>query len=118
MLFTGAEKALAAGMRGFLRRHRAGLPKQSTVFINLDDTAPAGARHARREGLLFTLKTPSQLAELCDSPPFVNRSPADGYAARLRGFPVLTISGGDEAFCAALIGRLDAELGPGVSSNG
>lgn len=118
VLFTGAEKALAAGMRGFLRRHRAGLPKSSTVFINLDDTTPAGARYARREGPLFALKTPPQLAALLDSPPFVNRSPGDGYAARLRGFPVLTISGGDEAFCAALIARLDAELGPRVSSNG
>ena len=118
VLLTGAQKALAAGMLGFLRRHRAGLPKQSTVFINLDDTAPAGVRYARREGPLFTLKTPPQLAELSDSPPFVNRSSGDGYAARLRGFPVLTISGGDEAFCAALIERLDAELGPSLSSNG
>jgi hypothetical protein len=133
LLFTGAQKAMAAGMRSFLERHRTELGQQSTVFINLDQVGSGSVRCARREGPLITVKAHVQLMELCDAPGFVNRTPSDGYAARLRGFPAITISCRDadgyahprveveaieraEAFCAELIARLDAELGPALAS--
>ena len=83
------------------------------------------ATHARRAR--FSLgKRRLRLTELGDASSFINRSPSDGYAALLRGYPVVTLSGSEtagvdaeameraEAFCAAVIERLDAELGPGA----
>ena len=133
VLFTGAQKAMAAGMRSFLKRHRSALGQESTVFINLDEVGSGSVHCARREGPLITVKAHVQLQGLCDAPPFVNRSPSDGYAARLRGFPAITISCREangyahppveeeaieraEAFCAELIARLDVELGPALAA--
>jgi hypothetical protein len=65
--------------------------------------------------------------------PIVNRSPSDGYAARSAGLPAITIScrgrldyvparvDADaieraEGFCAELIRRLDAEVGPDLAA--
>ncbi|MGZ5338617.1 MAG: M28 family peptidase [Thermoleophilaceae bacterium] len=130
VLFSGSQKAMAAGTRGFIARHRRELDKESTLFVNLDEIGSGTLRHARKEGPLFALKTRLRLTELGDAPSFVNRSPSDGYAAVLRGYPVVTLSGSKsagvdaeamwraEAFCAALIERLDAELGPALSSSG
>jgi hypothetical protein len=67
----------------------------------------------------------AQLIDLSDAPTYVDHSPGDGYAARLRGLAAVTVScrGPDgpsieenaieraEAFCVQLITRLDAELG-------
>jgi len=133
LLFTGGQKAMAAGMSSFLERHGAKLSKQSTVFINLDEVGRGTPRYARREGPLFALKPGVQAADLFDAPGYVNRSPSDGYAARLRGYPALTIScrdaggrggprvdaeavGQAEAFCLQLIEGLDAELGPELAA--
>jgi hypothetical protein len=63
----------------------------------------------------------------------VNRSPSDGYAARSAGLPALTITCRGrldyvpdrvdeeaieraEGFCAELIRRLDAEVGPDLAA--
>jgi hypothetical protein len=70
----------------------------------------------------------AQLIDLSDAPTYVDHSPGDGYAARLRGFAAVTVSCREsdghvhpgveenaieraEAFCVQLITRLDAELG-------
>jgi hypothetical protein len=133
VLFTGAQKAMAAGMLSFLKRHRGELDKRSTVFINLDEAGAGSVHYARKEGPLIAVKAHPQLIEHCDAPAIVNRSPSDGYAARLRGFPAITISCRDAdgnahprveeeaidraaAFCAELITRLDAELGPSLAA--
>ena len=133
VLFSGAQKALAAGMLSFLRRHRGELDRQTTVFINLDEVGSGSVRYAGKEGPLITIKAHVQLMEHCDAPTVVNRSPSDGYAARLRGFPAITISCRDAdgnahprveeetidraaKFCAELIARLDAELGPALAA--
>ena len=139
VLFTGSQEALAAGMRTFLRHHRAELSEQSTVFVNLDEVGWGSPRYARREGPLIALKPRVQPAGLFDAPGYVNRSPSDGYAARLSGYQALTIICRDardhagsrveaeavaqaEALCLELIQRLDEELGPElaprVSSSG
>jgi hypothetical protein len=94
LLFTGAEKAMAAGMRRFRQRHGAELSKQSTVVVNLDEVGSGSVRCARKEGPLISLKGRVQPADVFDAPGYVNRSPGDGYAARLSGFPAITVSCG------------------------
>ena len=49
VLFSGSQKAMAAGTRGFITRHRGELDKESTLFVNLDEIARA-LRHERKEG--------------------------------------------------------------------
>jgi hypothetical protein len=149
ILISGAQKAMAAGMRDFLRRHRDELPRDRTVVINLDEVGSSAPRFTRREGPLLTRRTHAQLIELCEAVAeddergearaLVNRSANDAYAARLGGLPVVTITGAGqrdrapamieeeaiddaECFCAELIARLDAQVGPAlaerVSSSG
>jgi hypothetical protein len=134
LVFPGAQKALAAGMRGFLKGYRTELPRESTVFINLDEVGAGSVHVARKEGPLLGTRSNAQLIDLCEAPTYVGQSPSDGYAARLRGFAAVTIScrgpdgrgdpvveesaiGGAEAFCVQLITRLDAELGPELASS-
>ena len=140
VLLTGGQKAVAAGMRGFIRRHKRELALERTVIVNLDEVGSGTVRYARREGPLLSAKAHVQLIRLCDqiaedagaesgAAAVVTRSPSDAYAARAAGLPAVTITCRGslgyaeprvderaieraEAFCAELIGRLDAELGP------
>jgi hypothetical protein len=100
-------------------------------------------RYARREGPLFSLKAQIQLVEVSNSiaeddehggaRSVVSRSASDAYAARARGFPAITITCRDErgyahprvdeeameraeAFCAELVVRIDAEVGPELAA--
>jgi hypothetical protein len=137
VLFTGAQKAGAAGMRAFLRRHRAELHRQRTVFLNVDATGAGTVRHTRREGPLIAIRSDPELAAICEeiaddadagAPGIVNRDASDGYAARSAGFPAITVTCRGrldyvpgrveekaleraEAFCVELIRRLDSQLG-------
>ena len=142
VVLTGSQKAVAQGMRSFLRRHRADLGRTSTVVLNLDEVGAGGVRWTRREGSLLTLRSHAQLTSLCEevaeddedarARPLVNRAPSDGYAARAAGLPAVTITCRDELdvaaapldldslsraelFCAELIARVDAELGPNLA---
>jgi hypothetical protein len=139
VVVTGAQKAVAQGMRTFLRRHRAELGRARTVVMNLDEVGVGTVRWTSLEGALVTLPSRAQLTGLCEAlaeddedahaRPLVNRAPSDGYAARAAGLAAITITCRDEldcaprrldfeslrraeAFCAELIARLDAELGP------
>jgi hypothetical protein len=141
VVLTGAQKAVAHGMRTFLMRHRAELGRARTVVMNLDEVGAGTLRWTRREGALITLRSHAQLTALCEAlaeddedahaRPLVNRAPSDGYAACAAGLPAITISCRNEldcapqridleslrlaeTFCAELIARLDAELGPNL----
>jgi hypothetical protein len=102
VLLTGSQEALAQGMRAFVRRHRKGLDRESTVFVNLDEVGTGRVRYTRREGLLLTSRSHVQLRELCDeiaeddeeagARPITSRAPSDGHAARARGFPSITLT--------------------------
>ncbi|MEA2332019.1 MAG: hypothetical protein QOH58_2157 [Thermoleophilaceae bacterium] len=136
VVFTGAQKAGAAGMRDFLRRHGGQrLDTEATVFLNVDEVGSGSVRYTRREGALVTVASHVQLLALCDetdAEPLVSRSASDAYAARAAGFPAITVTCRErrdyasgrvdeqaleraESFCADLIERLDAEVGPGLS---
>jgi hypothetical protein len=121
VVVTGAQTAGAHGMRAFLRRHSAELPRDSTVVVNLEG-ARAGVWFTRREGALLTLRSHPQLVQICreiaedasDRPAraFVNRNRSDGAAASGAGYPAITVMGAEEAapFCDELIRRIDASL--------
>jgi hypothetical protein len=146
VLLTGGQKAIAAGSRAFLKRHKQNLRRERTVVLNLDAVGSGTVRYTSREGPLVAIKSHAQLVQLCraiaeddedenafGARPLVNRSPSDGYAARSAGLPAITISCRGrldyvparvdaeaieraEGFCAELIRRLDAEVGPDLAA--
>jgi hypothetical protein len=146
VLLTGGQKAVAAGSRSFLKRHKRELSRERTVILNLDAVGSGTVRYTSREGPLVAIKSHPQLIQLCQgiaeddedenafgARPIVNRSPSDGYAARSAGLPAITIGCRGrldyvsarvdaeaieraEGFCAELIRRLDAEVGPDLAA--
>jgi Peptidase family M28 len=146
VVLTGGQKAIAAGSRAFLKRHKRELGRERTVVVNLDAVGSGTVRYTSREGPVLAIKSHPQLVQLCEAiaeddeeenafgaRSLVNRSPSDGYAARSAGLPAITIScrgrldyvpaGVDEealeraeGFCAELIRRLDAEVGPDLAA--
>jgi hypothetical protein len=139
VLFTGAQHAGTAGMRAFLKRHV--LPRDHTVFLNVDRVGSGDVRYTRREGALFTQRSHPQLTALCEqivedeleARSLTSRRASDASAAGTRGYAAVTITcrqRGDyaservaeaslertEAFCAELIERIDAELGPSLAA--
>jgi Peptidase family M28 len=145
VLLTGGQKAGAAGMRAFVGAHRGELALERTVFLNLDAVGAGAVRYTRREGPLLALRTHAQLAKLCDeiaddddqdafgARPLVSRAASDAYVARTTGYPAITITCRDdrdhlpgrveqeaieraEGFCAELIDRLEAEIGPDLAA--
>jgi hypothetical protein len=146
VVLTGGQKAVAGGSRAFLKRHKRELPRERTVVLNLDAVGSGTVRYSRREGPLVAIKSHPQLVQLCGAiaeddedenafgaRPIVNRSASDGYAARSAGLPAITISCRGrldyvplrvdaealqraEGFCAELIRRLDAEVGPDLAA--
>jgi hypothetical protein len=141
LLLCGGQKAGAAGTRAFLKRHGAELPRERTVFLNIDEVGSGGVRYTAREGALTTTRSHPQLVQLCreiaeddatGAQAIVNRSASDAHAARAAGFAAITVTCRGrrdlagmrveedaieraEAFCAELIARVDAELGPGLT---
>jgi hypothetical protein len=139
VLFTGAQHAGTAGMRAFLKRHE--LPRDHTVFLNVDRVGSGDVRYTRREGALFTQRSHPQLTALCeqivedelDAAPLTSRAASDASAAGAAGYAALTVTCRDsgnyasgrvaeeslekaEAFCAELVERIDAELGPSLAA--
>jgi hypothetical protein len=147
VLLTGGQKAIAAGSRSFVKRHKRDLGRERTVILNLDAVGSGTVRYTSREGPFVAIKSHPQLVQLCQAiaeddedenasgaRPIVNRSPSDGYAARSAGLAAITISCRGrldyiparvdaeaieraEGFCAELIRRLDAEVGPDLAAH-
>ena len=65
VLLTGSQKALAQGMRAFVRAHRDELDRERTVVLNLDEVGDGTPRYARREGAFPSLRCHPQLVRLC-----------------------------------------------------
>lgn len=105
VLFTGAQEAMGLGMRQWLKRQRAELPRSRTIFVNLDKVGTGTVRYAVKEGFLFTSAFHPQLVELCReiaeedeeenrfaAKPLVSRLTSDALVARAGGYPATTIS--------------------------
>jgi uncharacterized membrane protein YhaH (DUF805 family) len=122
VVFTGAQKARAQGMRAFLQTHRKQFAPGETVVINVDAVGGGELRQTKKEGPLLTVKSHPQLTGALDSDPFVNREPSDGYAAASAGLPSVTFAGTTdrleednlaevEEACVRLIEEIDEGLG-------
>lgn len=103
-LLTGAEETMSLGMREWLRAHRAELPRERTIFLNLDKVANGTVRYATREGLVVTAAHDPDLVAICEevaaddeagrfgARPLVARSTSDALVARSAGYRAITIS--------------------------
>jgi hypothetical protein len=155
VLLPGAQEAGALGTRAWLKRHKAELDPVSTIVVNVDEVGAGTVRYARKEGPLLALRQHSQLVALCDqiaeedagrgrygAKPIAARRPGDGYAARARGIPAISIScagaldrapqhhrpsdTADEidpqalerafGFCSELVELIDEKLGPVIAA--
>ncbi len=105
VLLTGAEEPMALGMREWLRRHRAELPRDRTVFVNLDKVAAGTVRYTTKEGVVLAAATDPELVAMCEeigaedgeegrygARPLVARGTSDALPARARGYRSITIS--------------------------
>ena len=121
VVFTGAQKARAQGMRAFLQTHRKQFKPSDTVVINIDGVGGGDLRETKKEGPLLTVKSHSQLAGTFEDDQFVNREASDGYAAASAGLPSITFAGTTdrleednltevEEACVQLVEELDEEL--------
>jgi len=123
VVFPGAQKATAQGMRAFLQTHRKQFAPGETVVINIDGVGGGDLRETKNEGPLLSVKSHEQLTgnEL-DADPFSNREPSDGYAAASAGLPSVTFAGTTdrleennlakiEEVCVDLIQEIDENLG-------
>jgi hypothetical protein len=121
VVFTGAQKARAQGMRAFIQTHRKQFAPAETIVINIDAVGGGELRETKKEGPLLTVRSHPQLTGNLDSDPFVNREASDGYAAASAGLPSVTFAGTTdrleednltqtEEACIRLVEELDEEL--------
>jgi hypothetical protein len=97
VLLTGSQKAMAQGMRAFLRAHKRELPRSDTVFINLHAVGAGDIAPATKEGPLLAARGHAALLAQADAETTTtSREPSDGYAAASAGFPAITITGEGE----------------------
>jgi hypothetical protein len=106
VLFTGAGEGLELGMRAWLRGHRRELDPKATAFVCVDQVGFGTVRYARKEGYAIPFPQHRTLLELCDqiasedadddgryrARSYVSRSATDAYAARIAGFPAVSVS--------------------------
>ena len=69
VVLTGSQKALAEGMRSFVRAHRDELDRERTVVLNLDEVGDGSPRYTRREGAIPSLRSHPQLVRLSAAAP-------------------------------------------------
>lgn len=131
LLFTGASAQFALGMREWLKAHRKQLDPEATAVIVLDNIGSGEAVYAVREGAVFSSKMHPTLIELAgeleSANSYESREASDAYLARSAGLPTLRIAApdGDEVdphafksvcdFTAALLEKIDAEIGPRIA---
>lgn len=92
VVFTGAQKAMAQGMRAFLKAHRGELTSGDVAVVNVDSVGSGELRLTKKEGPLLSTKSHPQLLGLVDTDTFANREPSDGYAASSAGIAATTIT--------------------------
>jgi hypothetical protein len=122
VLFTGSQKAMAQGMRAFLKAHRGELKPGDTVVLNLDALGGGDARLTKKEGPLLSVKSHPKLTGAVEVETVTSREPSDGYAAASARFPAVTVTGTAdrleeaalaeaEEVCVEIVESLDEELG-------
>jgi hypothetical protein len=123
VLFTGSQKAMAQGIRAFLKSHRKQFARDRTVVLNVDKVGSGEIQLTKKEGPLLSVRSHPQLVGIMDVPTVVNREATDGYAAASAQLPAITVTcTGErleedtlaevEEFCVEFAERLDEELTP------
>jgi hypothetical protein len=123
VVFTGSQKAMAQGMRAFLKSHKGQFARDRTVVLNLDKVGSGELQLTKKEGPLLSARSHPQLVGLMDVPTTVNREPSDGYAAGSAQLPAVTVTCDGarleegtlvevEEFCVKFVDRVDEELSP------
>ncbi len=121
VLFTGSQKAMAQGMRAFLKAHRKELAPGDTIVLNLDAVGGGDVLLTKKEGPLLTARSHPRLTGEADVETFTAREPSDGYAAASARLPAVTITGSTdrleeatlaeaEEVCVAIVESVDDEL--------
>ena len=121
VLFTGSQKAMAQGMRAFLKAHRRELKPGDTVVLNLDALGGGDVRLTKKEGPLLRVKSHPKLTGAADVETVTSRDASDGYAAGSARFPSVTVTGSAdrleesalaeaEEVSARIVESLDEEL--------
>ncbi len=100
VLITGGQESFGLGMKAFLKKHKADLDKERTVFINVDEVGAGTVRYGQREGVLLPGKSHPQLFQIAEqiaeddgedgdfgAKPLIMRTPTDGSIARSAGYP-------------------------------
>jgi Peptidase family M28 len=154
VLLPGAEEGLLLGSRAWLRQHRRELHPERTVFLNIDTVGNGTVRFATKAGFVFAYPFHPSILELCreiaeeengyGARGYVDRIASDGHAARIAGFPAVTIrclNALDYApnyhsprdtpdriepealeralgFCSELVQRLDERIGDDLARSG
>lgn len=106
VLLTGAHEGMALGARAWARRHKRGLSKEQTIFLNLDSVGLGRPAFATREGILFPSRANSTLVEQCravtvertdlDARLITRAAPSDAAALRERGYAAVTLTAVDD----------------------
>ena len=120
VLFTGSQKAMAQGMRAFLKAHRKEFP-EDTVVLNVDAVGGGEVRLTKKEGPLLAVGSSEQLTGAVDVETITNREPSDGYAAASARLAAVTVTGTEERLeedtlseaeetCVEIVEALDEEL--------
>ena len=106
VVLTGAEEGMELGMRAWLRAHGRRLHPDRTAFVCVDQVGAGTVRYARREGYLLQSRHNPTLVELCGqiaeedagddgrygAREYTARFATDAYAARVAGFPAVSVS--------------------------
>jgi hypothetical protein len=130
VLLTGASAHFGLGMRAWLKRHRSELNREATAVISVDRIGAGDAAHAVKEGAVFATRMHPTLADIATeigATAYEGREVSDAYVSRSGGLPTLRVSTTEpdapepEAFkrvcdfTAALLERIDEEIGPRLS---
>lgn len=101
LLSVGSEESFSEGMKAFGERHFAGLPTDSTFFINLESVGSPFLTVLRGEGFLKMFDYPAEALKLADStaadlgislyPNLRIRNGTDGLEPLAAGYPVVSI---------------------------
>jgi Peptidase family M28 len=117
VLFTGSQKAMAQGMRAFLKAHKKEFPQSDTAFVNLHAVGAGDVHLTAKEGPLLAARAHATLLAQADAGTTTSREPSDGYAAASAGFPAVTIIGEGERLeedALAAAEELAAQIAEGI----
>ncbi len=104
VLFAGATRPFALGMRGWLRRNRKLLDRETTAVIEVGPIGDGPVRYARRAGALVPARCHRDLVRLCreiaeddgedgayGARSELAREPGNAAAAIARGLPAIRV---------------------------